>query len=192
MSFYHVQPLLRKTKKVILYGDELNRQWVGTWDAMYHLYDMPGVVRCNDLLEMMNVDSEKRYKFTQEERPLPYTPTPRASAAVEGWGLPVLFDGLIYQFLYTDVGAYSVLEEHLKPVTNSWRNKEYYIHQSLAGEFLEIYYGSVPLALIRTEPLLEDSALVVRLWNQAERVMASARKNGKGREDQPALFEEDV
>lgn len=189
MGFYHVQPVLKKGKKVIIYMDDLHRQWVGTNDAMYLLYDLKGTVNTDDLLEMMNVDPEDRYKYFTAVVPLPYTPVAMGSEPVEGSGIP-MFWGDEYQFFFTrNSGIICVLDAYLKPLRKLWRNNAFYVREHEEGTFLEVYYGTLPLAVIRGENLAESATFMDVLEKQTERLKA-AHILFPREDEQPKLFEE--
>lgn len=190
MGFYHVQPVLKKGKKVIIYMDDLHRQWVGTNDAMYLLYDLKGTVNTDDLLEMMNVDPDDRYKYFTAVLPLPYVPVARSSEPVEGSGIPMYW-GEEYNFYFTRSGGIvCIADAYLKPLRKLWRNNTYYVREHEEGTFLEVYYGSLPLAIIRAENLAASAIFMAVLEKQTERLRAAQKQFPREEDEQPKLFGE--
>lgn len=189
MSFYKVQNVLKKERKVIVYESYTGMQWVGGYCSMYSLYDMTGRVKPKDILELMDVPPGKQEQYITAERYLPYDP--ERGEEVEDYGIPFLIDDLLYHVWSSENRSVCVLDEYIKPFRKFGREKEHYIHVDKDGNaWVEIWCGSMPLAMIREEPVMIDEAFIRRMKEQAARMEREFYRAPKG---VPALdFDEET
>lgn len=131
MSFYHVQPLLKKTKKVILSQSRDMVQWVGDGYAHYRLYDMPSLVNFDNLFDLMSVDEMVRERYFTMEKILPDVDLERSGEPVS-WGIP---------FLYGD--------DFLK-------RREYHIEHVGHIPYLVVTVGRTAYAILGGDPISSD------------------------------------
>lgn len=191
MSFFKVQQVLKKAKKVIVYDDADGMQWVGDYNAMYSLYDITGRVKPYDILEMMGVNVDQKERYVQEERFLPLKP--ERGEPVEQFGIPFLYDDLLYHVWSSANHTICLLDVYIKPFRNTGRSKECFIREDVNGNtWVEIWCGSMPLALISGETLMQNEGFVSRMRRQVKRIEEAFLKH-PSETDLPVLnFDEET
>lgn len=180
MSFYHVQPLLKKTKKVILSQSRDMVQWVGDGYAYYRLYDMPSLVNFNNLFDLMSVDDAVRERYYTMEKALPDVDLGLSGDHVS-WGIPFLYGDDLYQVIYTEDDAICILEEYLKPL-RILKRREYHIEHVGHIPYLVVTVGRTAFAILGGDPISTD--VVDRLQETVEVLREIAEPS------EPTLFEE--
>lgn len=179
MSFYHVQPLLKKTKKVILSQSRDMVQWVGDGYAHYRLYDMPSLVNFDNLFDLMSVDEMVRERYFTMEKILPDVDLERSGEPVS-WGIPFLYGDDLYQVIYTEDDAICVLEEYLKPL-RFLKRREYHIEHVGHIPYLVVNVGRTAYAILGGDPISSD--VVNRLQDTVDVLRGIAKPS------EPSLFE---
>lgn len=154
MSFIHVQPVLKKAKKVVLYWDEHGKQWVGDSSSAYRLYDIPAIVGHENIFDMMGLDDKKRSKYLTFDKALPQVYLGDYGEAVD-WMVPFMFYGDLYQVIRSGDQTICVLEHYLKPL-RCFDNKEYRIEEVAGLKCLVVNVGAMPVAVILGEPVGEE------------------------------------
>ena len=151
MSFIHVQPVLKKAKKVVLYWDSRERQWVGDSSSAYRLYDIPAVVGHDNIFDMMGLDDKKRSKYLTFDKKLPQVFLGDYGEAVD-WMVPFMLYGDLYQVIRSGEQTICVLEHYLKPL-KCFDQKEYRIEEVGGLKYLVVNVGTMPVAVILGEPV---------------------------------------
>lgn len=180
MSFYHVQPLLKKTKKVILSQGPDMHQWVGDGYAYYRLYDMPSLVNFDNLFDLMSVDETVRERYFTMEKILPDVDLERSGEPVS-WGIPFLYGDDLYQVIYTEDDAICILEEYLKPL-RFLKRREYHIEYVGFMPYLVVHVGRTVFAILGGDPISAD--VVERLQKTVDILRQIAKPS------EPTLFDE--
>lgn len=154
MSFIHVQPIIKKSKKIVIYEDAKRRQWIGDSCAAYRLYDIPFTVDHNNILDIMGVSDSKRKQFVPFYKVLPDVYLGDYGEAVD-WMMPFMYDGDLYQVIRSGTTTICVLEHYLKPL-KCFENKEYRIEEVDGLRYLVVNVGAMAVAVITGEPVGRD------------------------------------
>ncbi|MBQ4092761.1 MAG: hypothetical protein IJC82_05570 [Firmicutes bacterium] len=152
MSFIHVQPVLKKAKKVVLYWDEHGKQWVGDSSSAYRLYNIPAIVGHENIFDMMGLDDKKRSKYLTFDKNLPQVFLGDYGEAVD-WMVPFMYYGDLYQVIRSGEQTICVLDHYLKPL-KCFNGKEDYRIEEVGGlKYLVVNVGAMPVAVILGEPV---------------------------------------
>ena len=151
MSFIHVQPVLKKAKKVVLYWDSRERQWVGDSSSAYRLYDIPAVVNHENIFDMMGIDADKRSKYLTFDKALPQVYLGDYGENMD-WMVPFKYHGDLHHVIRSGEQTICVLEHYLKPL-KCFDKKEYRIEEVGGLKYLVVNVGTMPVAVILGEPV---------------------------------------